>query len=81
MTKDELKDYLMCETEHTAVSTTTNQTTWSNMKTYFVYTSMSGEEHRIDVEEFMKDNGYTDIVRCKRNLMMWIGINKHFEEL
>lgn len=51
------------------------------MKTYFVYTSMSGEEHRIDVEEFMKENGYTDIGHCKRNLMMWIGNNKHFEEL
>lgn len=51
------------------------------MKTYFVYTSMSGYEHRIDVEEFMKEYGYTDIVHCKRNLMMWIGINKHFEEL
>ena len=51
------------------------------MKTYFVYTSMSGEEHRIDVEEFMKENGYTDIGHCKRNLMMWIGINKHFEDI
>lgn len=32
-----------CYEVTTAVSTTTNQTTWSNMKTYFVYTSMSGE--------------------------------------
>ena len=51
------------------------------MKTYFVYTSMSGEEHRVDVEEFMKENGYTNIGHCKRNLMMWIGINKHFEDI
>lgn len=50
------------------------------MKTYFVYTSASGVEHRIDVEEFMRKHGYTDIVHCKRNLMGWIGINKHFEE-
>lgn len=51
------------------------------MRTYFVYTSMSGEEHRIDVQEFMKKYGYTDIVYCKRHLMMWIGTNKHFEEV
>lgn len=51
------------------------------MRTIFVYTSMSGEEHRIDVHEFMKEHGYTDIVQCKRNLMGWIGINKHFEEV
>ena len=51
------------------------------MKTYFVYTSMSGEEHRIDVEEHMKEYGYTDKGHCMRSLMMWIGTNKHFEEL
>lgn len=51
------------------------------MKTYFVYTSMSGEEHRIDVEKFAKKHGYSDIGHCKRNLMMWVGTNKHFEEL
>lgn len=51
------------------------------MKTYFVYTSMSGEEHHIDVQKFMKENGYTDIVQCKRSLMGWIGTNKHFEEV
>lgn len=51
------------------------------MNEVFVYTSMSGEEHRIDVNEFMKKHGYTDVSHCKRNLMMWIGINKHFEEL
>lgn len=51
------------------------------MKTYFVYTSMSGEEHRIDVELFMKENGYTDKGKCMRSLMTWIGTNKHFEEV
>lgn len=51
------------------------------MRTVFVYTSMTGEEHRIDVQKFMKDYGYTDIVLCKRSLMMWIGKNKHFEEV
>ena len=51
------------------------------MKTYFVYTSMNGEEHRIDVQEFMKEYGYTDIGHCNRSLMGWIGINKHFEEV
>jgi len=49
------------------------------MKTYFIYTSASGEEHRIDVEKFMQEYAYNDIVHCKRNLMGWIGTNKHFE--
>ena len=51
------------------------------MSTYFVYTSPTGEEHRIKVEKFMQEYGYSDIVHCKRNLMGWIGINKHFEEI
>ena len=51
------------------------------MKTYFVYTSATGKEHRIDVEKFMREYGYSDIAHCKRNLMGWIGTNKHFEEL
>ena len=51
------------------------------MKTYFCYTSMSGEDHCIDVEAFMKEHGYNDIEHCKRNFMGWIGTNKHFEEL
>ena len=51
----------------------------TDMKTYFVYTSMSGEDHRIDVQKFMKEYSYTDIVHCKHDLMGWIGINKHFE--
>ena len=49
------------------------------MKTYFVYTSMSGKEYRINVEEYMKTYGYSDMVHCKRNLMGYIGKNKHFE--
>lgn len=47
----------------------------------FIYTSMRGEVHRIDVDKFMKENGYSDRVLCKRNLMRWIGVNKHFEEV
>lgn len=51
------------------------------MRTVFVYTSMTDEEHCIDVQKFMKEHGYSDIVHCKRDFMMWIGKNKHFEEI
>lgn len=48
------------------------------MKTYFCYTSASGEEHCVDVEEFAREHGYNDIAHCKRNMMGWVGINKRF---
>lgn len=49
------------------------------MKTYFVYTSKSGEEHRIDVEDKMKELGDKDMEATKEFLMGYIGKNKHFE--
>ena len=51
------------------------------MEEYFVYTSMSGKEYRIDVEKKMKELGNKDIVTTKKFLMGYIGKNKHFEEV
>jgi len=51
-------------------------------RVFFVYNDCSPDrkEHRVELtKELMSEWGYKDINHMKRNMMGWIGLNKHFE--